>query len=378
MSYSYDISALGKKIHQNRHRLGLTQASLAEKLHISFQAISGWENSTSVPDLENLCKLSEIFGVELGELLKSEKDMLPLMIGIDGGGTKTEFALFDTSGHVYKRVRLSGCNASLVGLEQTLNILTQGINACLDENPNVVAVFVGIAGPKLDIINQTLSERYPKMSIVVRSDGVNAFCSGVGDFALICGTGSIIITTDENGYRRIAGWGARMGDSGSAYNFGRAALRHALAYEDNLTSHSPLYDILLKKLNTERVRTAFSALDVPGIASLSVAVFEAFENGCEVSAKIIDDEMKELAWLLDSAFPHGGVAVMCGGVMEHRSNILFPILKKYLASEFELTLPTLPPIYGACVACCKEQKISIGDDFESNFSQSYHEIINKI
>ena len=43
---------IGNVISEKRKALGLTQQALAEKLHVSFQAISKWENGTSCPDIE--------------------------------------------------------------------------------------------------------------------------------------------------------------------------------------------------------------------------------------------------------------------------------------------------------------------------------------
>ena len=63
---------LGKRISENRKRLGMTQDGLAEKLGITAQAVSKWENDQSCPDITMLPKLAEIFGVTTDELLGRE------------------------------------------------------------------------------------------------------------------------------------------------------------------------------------------------------------------------------------------------------------------------------------------------------------------
>ncbi len=60
---------LGKRIVAHRKRLGLTQDALAEKLGITAQAVSKWENDLSCPDISMLPKLAEIFGITTDELL---------------------------------------------------------------------------------------------------------------------------------------------------------------------------------------------------------------------------------------------------------------------------------------------------------------------
>ena len=64
---------LGKRIIENRKRLGLTQDRLAEQLGVTAQAVSKWENDQSCPDITMLPKLAEIFGISTDELLGIEK-----------------------------------------------------------------------------------------------------------------------------------------------------------------------------------------------------------------------------------------------------------------------------------------------------------------
>lgn len=63
---------LGKRIALNRRRLGMTQEQLAEKLGITAQAVSKWENDQSCPDITMLPRLAELFGISTDELLGRE------------------------------------------------------------------------------------------------------------------------------------------------------------------------------------------------------------------------------------------------------------------------------------------------------------------
>lgn len=60
---------LGKRIVANRKHLGLTQDQLAEKLGVTAQAVSKWENDQSCPDITMLPKLASIFGITTDQLL---------------------------------------------------------------------------------------------------------------------------------------------------------------------------------------------------------------------------------------------------------------------------------------------------------------------
>ena len=63
---------IGKRIVENRKRLGMTQDQLAEQLGVTAQAVSKWENDQSCPDITMLPKLAEIFGISTDELLGRE------------------------------------------------------------------------------------------------------------------------------------------------------------------------------------------------------------------------------------------------------------------------------------------------------------------
>ena len=59
---------LGKRISGHRKRLGLTQDQLADKLGVTAQAVSKWENDISCPDIMLLPLLAQILGVTLDDL----------------------------------------------------------------------------------------------------------------------------------------------------------------------------------------------------------------------------------------------------------------------------------------------------------------------
>ncbi len=64
--------SISEKIQQLRKSNGLSQEQLAEKLDVSRQAISKWESRTSVPDVEKIVLISELFKVSTDYLLKDE------------------------------------------------------------------------------------------------------------------------------------------------------------------------------------------------------------------------------------------------------------------------------------------------------------------
>ena len=66
---------IGKKLRNARIEAGLTQEKAAEKIDVSRQTISNWENEKSYPDIISVIALSDLYSVSLDELLKGDQKM---------------------------------------------------------------------------------------------------------------------------------------------------------------------------------------------------------------------------------------------------------------------------------------------------------------
>ena len=62
-----------EKLKSMRKQSGMSQEKLAEKIGVSRQAITKWENNTGIPNIENMLALSSLFNVSVDELLSNEK-----------------------------------------------------------------------------------------------------------------------------------------------------------------------------------------------------------------------------------------------------------------------------------------------------------------
>lgn len=67
---------IGQKLKDARVASGLTQEGAAEKINVSRQTISNWENEKTYPDIISVIKLSDIYSISLDELLKGDKKMM--------------------------------------------------------------------------------------------------------------------------------------------------------------------------------------------------------------------------------------------------------------------------------------------------------------
>ena len=79
---------LADKIMELRKKQGWSQEELAGKLNVSRQSVSKWESAMSVPELDKILQLSEIFEVSTDYLLKGEKEEDYIPGNPDGGGAR--------------------------------------------------------------------------------------------------------------------------------------------------------------------------------------------------------------------------------------------------------------------------------------------------
>lgn len=74
---------LGKQIKKYRNELGLSQDALAEKIYVSRQTISNWENDKSYPDVNSLVLLSEVFNVSIDNLIKGDVEIMKKQVNAE-------------------------------------------------------------------------------------------------------------------------------------------------------------------------------------------------------------------------------------------------------------------------------------------------------
>ena len=373
-----DIKSLGNRIKELRKQQGITQNELAGLLNVSFQAVSNWERGIAPPDIDNLCRIASHFNILVDDLLRRGDEKM--ILGIDGGGTKTEFVVASMSGQVLWRIESPGTNPNDIGFDKAYSIISSGINDALLSFPSIAFVFGGIAGMNSGNYRQQMStmlkKKYPSLRIELQNDAANLFAiDDSADMTLISGTGSVAFVRQKDTYVRIGGWGYLFDSAGSAYDIGRDAVSAALADEDSLRAPSLLTRLLLDRLNTETVWSAIGELyngGKPYIASLASAVFEAYQRGDTCACEIIDRSAKRLAELLELGVSKYGAhprAIANGGIFEHYTDIILSHIKKY--TSVDLVVCDLPPIYGACRLAHRLSGGIAGREFYQSFKESY-------
>lgn len=385
-----DINVLSENIRKYRKMNNITQNDLAEKLFVSAQSVSKWECGNSVPELSKLCEMADIFNVTVDAMVKSSKytPSGKVMIGVDGGGTKTEFVLFEENGTIIKRLVLDGCNPNSFGIDRTCEIMREGIDSLLEICPNAVGVYAGYSGaiagdPDKKVLSYLKSE-YPKMKIDCSSDVLNIVASAsdlVSEIercvAVICGTGSVVYMYDKTNSERIGGWGYLLDGAGSGYDFGRDALCAALAERDGIGDKTIITEMVERKFGGyvwDNIGEIYRR-DKSYIASFAPIVFDAYKKGDEVAKRIVGKNVDRLALMINRgarSLKDGSKVILSGGLMVN-SEIFIKLLKEKIAKPLEFYVPVLPQIYGACVLCCKMCGVK-NEKFPEKFKDDYDKI----
>lgn len=72
----FNMKQVGNKIVAFRKEHNMTQTELADKMNVSFQAVSNWERGNSMPDISKLPQLAAVFGCSVDELLEERSELL--------------------------------------------------------------------------------------------------------------------------------------------------------------------------------------------------------------------------------------------------------------------------------------------------------------
>lgn len=76
-------NTLGKRIAALRREKGMKQDELSEKMQVSPQAVSKWENDQTCPDISVLPTLAKLFGISVDELLTGKKEAETRVVSLD-------------------------------------------------------------------------------------------------------------------------------------------------------------------------------------------------------------------------------------------------------------------------------------------------------
>jgi N-acetylglucosamine kinase-like BadF-type ATPase len=230
------------------------------------------------------------------------------VLGLDAGGTKTVCLLADAGGRVIAEARGPGANLQAAGELAVEKVLHDAMESAIGERDvTPSAICLGIAGvdraDDLAAVRAIMRRIGYKARVVVVNDALVALeagAPGAPGVVIVSGTGSIAYGRNAAGESaRAGGWGYVLGDEGSGYWIGRAALRAVLREADQRGSATALTPLLLAHFGVDEAQGLIhevyqSDLKPTSIGALARCVHEAFLQGDAVAIGILRTAADEL------------------------------------------------------------------------------------
>lgn len=278
------------------------------------------------------------------------------VVGLDGGGTKTQMQIIDMTGKIILTARAGSLNYNSVSKEELSNTIESLMNI-LCELPegisNCKGICISTAGisnkEAIEFITENLVSRGLNCDIHIVGDHEAALYGAFGKpegIVLISGTGSICFGMNREGIRhRTGGYGHLIDDEGSGYAIGRDILKVAVQTYDKRISDSVILDLVLKELNCNSIEDIIRYTYNPNwnkanIAALAPLLLKAMEEGDvhanHICKKAVDNLVNLVLPTAEILNLKEGNLALLGGILTH----YIPI-KEMLIQKLSMVLPTL-------------------------------------
>lgn len=276
------------------------------------------------------------------------------VVGIDAGGTKSVALLADETGRVLSQVRAGGANLRVHGELAVEKVLYQLFEALRDGGPPA-AVCLGMAGvdppESKAVIEDVLRRLGHRDRALVVNDAHVALVAGAPEgtgIVLVAGTGSIAYGVDPEGRTaRSGGWGYLLGDEGSAFWIGHAAVRKGIRSADGRGPQTLLFERICREVGVEATSGLVEwfydqELSRTRVARLAGLVQQAADEGDEAARSLLDQAAQHLARAARAvakqlAFPTSYPLVLSGGAFKACPSL-------YQRVEASLDLPAARPV----------------------------------
>ncbi|TCL64082.1 BadF/BadG/BcrA/BcrD ATPase family protein [Rhizobium sp. BK251] len=289
-----------------------------------------------------------------------------LILGIDGGGSKVLVTLADRNGQILRTALGGGINP--MDNPDWRHELERHIEPFRDE-PGLAAI--GAALPAYGEVahlsalqKQCIDDAFPAIRRIVLNDvdaaHLGAFAGRPG-VLILSGTGSMSWARNGAGVSaRAGGWGDVIGDEGSSYWIGRAALNLISQSLDGRAKPTALAKAIYDHLRldiTDPINALggwINGLARPraGIAALAILVDRAADQGDETSIRLIEkaaDELSKHYRAISSHCEAGTDWTYAGGTFSSR--LLLEAVERRIGRR--AVSPILPPIGGALLAAAQ-------------------------
>jgi N-acetylglucosamine kinase-like BadF-type ATPase len=294
----------------------------------------------------------------------------PLVIAVDGGGSKTDAVALDLDGNVVAGARGTTSSPHIIGMREAA-VLVDGLIADLLHQTRgrpIAQANVYLSGLDLPAeVNAFRAEiaGFAWADAVVDNDLFALLRAGTNEpdaVAVVCGTGINCVGVSAHGeVVRYPSLGIISGDWGGGWHLGEQALWHAARAVDGRGPATSLAEAIPGVYGLDTVQDVIEGLHferIPNadLSRISPAVFDAARTGDAVATSLVDHQAGEIVTfaattlrrlgLLERAVP----VVLGGGVIGSRDERLLDAIARGLAERAPLAyieLVTAAPILGA-------------------------------
>ena len=321
--------------------------------------------------------------------------MTQYVIGVDGGGTKTEFVLLDFSGNIIGRERGESTNYQVVGGEklkqELIDCFSRLLNSTNVSSNKIEQIFLGLAGAGRESDRKEIVALFRDTDfsekITVDSDAMVALAGAFGTrpgIIIISGTGAICFGKNSEGrVVRAGGWGYLLGDEGSGYFIGREAIIAALKDLDGRGEKTKLRKKLEEHFELSSIDQIIpqvyqNRIDRVAIANLAPIVFEQTNQGDTIAEEIIRNTGKELGRLAKAVaqklnFKADEIKVaLIGSIFKQKDMLINEISKELyeVSWNVEIIDPMFAPQFGAAMVALQKSGIEINEQLIKNLQYS--------
>jgi glucosamine kinase len=236
--------------------------------------------------------------------------MSVIVVGVDGGGSKTRAVVADERGTQIVSVDGPASAVRHGAIEHSADVIAAVVRDALGaaNMSHVVpkVLYVGVAGvgrePEREGLWQALASRDLAEDVAVHPDAMIALDDAFGDGAgvlLVSGTGSVAFGRGPDGtFARCGGWGPIIGDEGSGAWIGRRALNVAAAATDGREPETALTNALLTAIEADdpAAMVAWAARATPAdFAQLAPVVLQVAATGDLRANSVLSIAVEELS-----------------------------------------------------------------------------------
>ena len=299
---------------------------------------------------------------------------LPMFLGVDGGGSKTAFALIDREYSVVAEYETSGSYYLDIGVSSLKDLIDSGIHAVVSDAgaaiDDIEYAFLGLPAYGEDSRMIAELDAIPDRTLrpgtyTCDNDMVCAWAGsldGRDGINLIAGTGSIGFGRFDGRTARCGGWGELFGDEGSAFWIARKGLQLFSRMSDGRAAKGPLLDLVRRELalrqdldlsalvlgdwGSERARTAkFAQLMSAAAEQGDVRVIDIFRQAAGELYLLAETLRSELAVPVGKELRIS----VSGGVFNSGGLVSEPFLAALEGSpvDYRFCEPKFTPVIGA-------------------------------